>query len=121
MPPIFAAVDVPAVQAVLKTGAGPLRFYSFGLAPQDVALPYAVWQNVFGSPENYFGNRPDVDSCGVQVDVYGETASSVLTVAEKLRGALEGVCYITAWRGTSIDPDTSNYRLTFECQWFVDR
>ena len=62
MPPIFPVVAASAAaQAAL--GAAPVRFFPFGAAPQDVALPYAVWQTVDGAPENYLGNLPDADVC----------------------------------------------------------
>lgn len=127
-PPIFETVDVPSVQAVLKGPRGPLRFYAFGRAPQAPTgvpvYPYAVWQYAYGSPENYLGQRPDVDSIGVQVDVYASPQQGVAVarqVAQALRDALEGSCYITGWRGESIDPETSNCRFGFDCDWIVPR
>ena len=120
-PPIFAAVNIPIVQAVLKTGTGPLRFYLFGMAPQNVQKPYAVWQTAYGSPENYLNQVPDVDSFGVQVDVYADSADSARTVAKALRDAIEPHAHITSWRGDSIDPDTKNYRFSFDCNWIVSR
>lgn len=127
-PPIFETVDVTGVQAVLKTGNGPLRFYMFGRAPQLPAekpvYPYAVWQLSYGAPENYLNERPDVDSLGVQVDVYAspQQGSAVARqVAQALRDALEDACYITAWRGESVDPETGNFRFGFDCDWIVPR
>lgn len=121
MPPIFQAANVPAVQALLKSGAGPLRFYAFGMADQNTPKPYAVWQLVYGSPENYLADRPDVDSVGVQVDVYADDAATARQVAFALRDAIEGHAYITAWHDESRDPDTKNYRFGFDCQWWVAR
>jgi hypothetical protein len=127
-PPIFATVDIAPVRALLKTGNGPLRFYMFGRAPQLPAAqpvyPYAVWQLAYGTPENYLGQRPDVDSLGVQVDVYASPAQGSAVarqVAVALRDALEGACYITAWRGESVDPETNNFRFGFDCDWIVPR
>lgn len=123
-PPIFATVDVAPVRALLKTGNGPLRFYMFGRAPQAGPYPYAVWQLAYGTPENYLGQRPDVDSLGVQVDVYASPAQGSAVarqVAVALRDALEDACYITAWRGESVDPETGNFRFGFDCDWVVPR
>lgn len=123
-PPIFATVDVPAVQALLKTGAEQLRFYAFGLAPQGVAKPYAVWRQVYGSPENYIGDTPDIDSYGIQVDVYASpTQGSAVArnVAQALRDAIEPAAHIVAWRGESRDPETKNYVYSFDCDWIVPR
>lgn len=123
-PPIFSTCDIPAVRALLKTGSGPLRFYAFGSAPQDVARPYAVWRQVFGGPENYIGNTPDMDSFGVQVDVYAlpsQGAAVARQVAEALRDAIEPVAYVTAWGGESRDPATQNFVFSFDSEWLVDR
>jgi hypothetical protein len=123
-PPIFDTVDVAPVRALLKAPNGVLRFYMFGRAPQNGPYPYAVWQLAYGTPENYLGQRPDVDSLGVQVDVYASPAQGSAVarqVAAALRDALEGSCYITAWRGETIDPDTGNFRVGFDCDWIVPR
>lgn len=120
-PPIYEAVNIPAVRAVLKTGTGPLRFYLFGKADQNTPKPYAVWQTAYGTPENYLGQTPDVDRFGVQVDVYATSADSARAVALALRDAIEPHAHITSWRGDSIDPDTQNYRFSFDCDWIVNR
>lgn len=123
-PPIFAAVNVPAVQALLKTGSGPLRFYLFGMAPQDVAYPYAVWRQISGTPENYIGDRPDVDTFTLQVEVYANPAQGTEVarqVAQALSYAIEGHAYVTAWLGESIDPDTKNPTSKFQTDWLTNR
>lgn len=123
-PPIFAAVDVAPVRALLKSGNGPLRFWMFGMAPQGVQHPYAVWQLVSGYPEIYLGDRPDVDSLTVQIDVYAsgpQGPGKAREVAEAIRDAIEGSCYITSWRGESVDPDTGNWRVSFDCDWIAPR
>lgn len=123
-PPIFSTCNVAGVQALLKTGSGPLRLYAFGSAPQDVAKPYAVWRQVFGSPENYLGDTPDMDSFGVQIDVYAlpsQGGTVARDVAKALRDAIEPHAYITAWRGESRDPETQNFVYSFDTEWLVDR
>jgi hypothetical protein len=90
-----------------------------------VQKPYAVWQRVFGAPENYLSNVPNIDSFTLQIDVYaaGTTAGAqtVRDVAAAIRDAIEPECHITNWLGESIDPDTRNHRFTFQCDWFVQR
>lgn len=124
-PPIFSLANVAGVQAQLKTGSGPLRFYPFSQAPQPgtafYALPYAVWQSVTGSPENYLGDVPDIDSFGIQVDAYGATGVSVHDVAEALRDALEPNAYITAWLGESKEAETGMYRFSFTVEFLTPR
>lgn len=123
-PPIFETVNVAPVQALLKTGSGPLRFFMFGMADQNTPTPYAVWQMVYGTPENYINQVPDVDSFGLQVDVYASQAQGAdvaRQVAEALRDAIEPRAHITAWRGESRDPDTKDFVFTFEVDWIVNR
>lgn len=125
-PPIFAAVDVAAVRALLKTGNGPLRFYAWGLAPQPATYPYAVWRYAAGMPENYLGDLPDIDSQTLQVDVYaadvpGQRSEMTRRIAEALRNAIEPVAHITSWRGESRDPDTKAFRFTFDVDFWTPR
>lgn len=121
-PPVYPAIaaSAPCV-ALLKAGSGPVRFYQFGLAPQNVVKPYAVWQRVFGAPQNYLGQTPDIDSFGLQIDTYATSADQARTVAAALRDALEPVGHITSWLGESIDPDTGNYRFAFQMDVWTPR
>lgn len=119
-PPVAAST---AAKALL--GSNPVRFYQFGMAPQNVQKPYAVWQRVFGTPENYISNAPDIDSYTIQVDVYASPDSSgantARNVALAIRDAIEPHCHITSWLGESIDPDTKNHRFSFQTDWWVSR
>ena len=119
-PPIFAtcAAD-PAVTALL--GTGPTRLWPWGEAPQATALPYAVWQHVGGAPENYLGDRPDMDAFSLQLDVYATTGASATAVAEALRDAIEPVAYIERWGAQETDPDTGHRRISFDVSWHVPR
>lgn len=120
MPPIFpTAAASAAVRAVL--GTAPVRFFPFGAAPQDVALPYAVWQTVGGAPENYLGNLPDADVCTVQVDVYAADPDSAAAATLALRDAIEPHAHITLWLGGKRDDATGRWRSTFRLDWIVQR
>lgn len=120
LPPIFPICAASAaVQALL--GTSPTRLFEFGSAPQDVARPYAVWQVIGGSPENYINQAPDIDSIMLQIDVYALTGDSAREVVVALRDAIEPHAYITRWGGGSRDPETRNFRQTFDVDWFVDR
>lgn len=119
-PPIFSAVSGDAaVQAAF--GTVPVRVFPFGGAPDQVVLPYAVWQVVTGAPENYIDGVPDVDSFIVQIDVYGASATSVRAAAEALRDVLEPVAYIVGWRGESRDPETRRFRFSFDVDFLTPR
>ena len=125
-PPIFAAANVAAVQALLKTGNGPLRFYAWGMGPQPPVYPYAVWRFSAGAPENYLGQVPDIDGMSLQVNVYAaatdnQGAEKVRQIAQALRNAIEPVAHITAWRGESRDPDTKAYVYSFDVDFWTPR
>lgn len=120
-PPIelVCAAD-PGVTALLGSGVD-LRMYPFGEAPEGVLKPYAVWQLVNGSPENYLAGRPDADGFTLQVDVYGTTSKSVRQVRDAIRDAIELRALVTRWGGESRDPATKNYRTSFDVDWIVLR
>lgn len=119
-PPIFTlAVASPAVQAAL--GVAPTRLYPFGKAPQPVAKPYAVWQVITGAPENYLGQRPDIDALTTQVTVYGTTIDSARSAAIALRDALELDAHVVRWGGDDQDYETQNYFVSFDVDWLVPR
>lgn len=120
-PLLFPAVAASAACVALLKSDKEVRFYQFGLAPQNVVKPYAVWQRVFGAPENYLAQRPNIDLFSVQIDVYASSADQARTVAAALRDALEPVGHITSWLGESIDPDTKNYRFSFAMDVWTPR
>ncbi|MBF8805383.1 MULTISPECIES: DUF3168 domain-containing protein [Pseudomonas] len=120
-PPIVqACLQSPAVTALLGAGTG-MRLYSFGEAEQGAAKPYAVWQVVSGSPENYLAGRPDVDNVTLQVDVYATTGDSARQVRDAIRDAIELDAYVTRWGIEGRDPETKNYRASFDVDWWVPR
>lgn len=121
-PPVFSvATSSATVKSLL--GNNPTRFYLFGEANQNTAKPYAVWQIVTGSPENYLSCTPDFDYFTTQIDAYGTNVESARNVALALRDAFEGSgeCYITAWRGESKEANTNLYRVSFDVDWIVHR
>lgn len=119
-PPVFSVcAGSSAVKAAL--GTSPVRLYPFGQAPQDVALPYAVWQVVSGGPENLICEAPDLDIYLVQVDVYAATEATALSAAKALRDAIEPVAHIISWRGESVDATTNHRRFSFDVEWHVPR
>ncbi|WP_070096487.1 DUF3168 domain-containing protein [Pseudomonas sp. NBRC 111139] len=120
-PPIVrSCLQSPAVSALLGAGAA-MRLYSFGEAEQDVVRPYAVWQIVTGIPENYLAGRPDLDGFTLQVDVYAATGDSARKVRDAIRDAIELEAYITRWGAERRDPETKNYRASFDVDWMVHR
>lgn len=119
-PPLFAIVSIDGtVQGIF--GTNPVRVFPFGGAPERVKLPYAVWQIVGGTPENYVSNSPDLDTYLVQVDVYGDSANSAQSGAEALRDAIEPNAHIVSWRGASKDNETKHYRYSFDINFLTKR
>lgn len=107
-----------AVQAVL---GNPPRFTSFGNAPQDGAKPYAVQQTITGSPENYLGQLPDLDSLSVQVDVYARVMADAKAITVALRDAFEPAGYVTSWNGEFFEADTKLWRISFTVDFKIPR
>lgn len=120
LPPIFNIVNADSA-VIAALGPAPVRVYPFGLAPQNVKLPYVTWQTISGAPENYLGDLPDADSYTLQVDVWAATSESVLQVARALRDAVEPVAYVAGWGNTARDNDTKYFRYTFTIDFIVQR
>ncbi|AHG63190.1 tail completion protein gp17 [Advenella mimigardefordensis] len=119
-PPVFVTAFASA-EVKSRLGSSPCRVYMFGMAPQNVAKPYAVWQVVGGSPENRMDRVPDTDNFQIQIDVYGDSANDTRLSAESLRDAFEPVSHVVAWRGEDRDAETQLYRSSFDVSWFVKR
>lgn len=120
IPPVFAFCAArPSVRAVL--GHDPVRLYPFGLQDDAPVYPYAVWQVVGGSPDNYLSGRPDVDRYTLQFDVYADTAGEAIAGAQALRDAIEPCAYVTRWGSQTRDPTTKRYRYSFDVDWLVNR
>jgi hypothetical protein len=129
-PPLLAILSASA-PVVAAFGSAPLRVYTFGAAPASddayYAVPYAVFQTVFGSPENYLGETPDMDRWGVQIDVYardttpGTGARNARNGAKAIRDALEPVAYVTSWDGETRDTETQLFRYTFTVSFLTPR
>jgi hypothetical protein len=119
-PPLFqTCASDSTVQSML--GTNPTRLWPFGEADPTPVYPYAVWQVIAGAPENYLGEPPDVDSFGVQIDIYSKTAEEARAVALALRSAIEPVAYVTAFLGEIRDTITRSYRYSFSVDWIVPR
>lgn len=123
-PPIFSRANgSSAVRALLKTGTGPLRFYLFGEADQNTVKPYAVWQTIGGSPENYINQVPDSDDWSTQVDVYALNPDSARAIAYALIESFEmktGSGEVS-YNGEYREAETRLYRFSFTVDWITHR
>ena len=123
-PPLFATCYASsAVKAIF--GTAPLRVWPFGKALQKgepgYGMPYATFQTITGSPENYLNQTPDLDSFTEQVDVYADSATAARAGAQAIRDAVEQVAYIVGWRGESYERETDLYRYSFDVDWLTPR
>lgn len=66
-----------------------------GLAPQDCAYPFVVYEQLSGVRDYVMGNQSGLVSSAFKLDSWGETRSSARSVAEQVRLALSN------WHGTS--------------------
>lgn len=121
-PPVVAMAQANAtVVALLKTGTGPLRLFPFEEYTQDGDRPYAVWQTVYGSPENLLACVPSMDTWGVQIDAYALNPQVCREVAQALRDAFEVGAYIVGWNGEFREVDTKLYRISFTVEFMTER
>lgn len=119
-PPLFQVCAADSdVQSLL--GQNPTRLWPFGEGDHTPTYPYAVWQIIAGTPQNYLGQTPDADFFGVQIDVYAHSAEEARAVARALRSAIEPVAYVTAYIGEFRDTITRVFRYSFSVDWIVQR
>lgn len=117
IPPLFPLISA----SVTALGSNPIRFYPHGQAIQTTPKPYATWQIVAGTPENYLGNLPDVDAALIQIDVWADTQSSASSAADQIRDALEGRMHMTSFGNTERDETTQLYRYRMDFSFWVPR
>lgn len=120
-PPAFEiASQDPGVLALL--GTGPVRFWTFGKAPQNETRPYAVFQTVYGTPDNSLACLPKEDNWGVQIDCYAKSVTDARNVAEALRDAFETTRnYVVSWNGEDWEQNTGLWRISFTVEFWTTR
>ena len=102
-------------------GNNPVRFSAFGESKQNGERPYAVWQLVSGTPENFLNQRPDMNFFSIQVDAYAKDAKTARDIASALIYALELHAHVSAFNGEGRDTETRLYRYSFTVDWWVKR
>lgn len=124
-PPIYAtcAADTGVV-TLLTDSDGQLRLYPAGESPQKRARPYAVWQIIYGEPDNTLADIPNTDMFGIQIDVYGPTADAVRTIASAIRAAIEHTAYVVRYNSeTRVEGSQADrhWRYSFDVEWRIYR
>ena len=117
IPPLFPLISA----SVTSLGSNPVRFYPHGQATQSTPKPYATWQIVAGTPENYLGQLPDIDAVLIQIDVWAETVTAASNAADDIRDALEPVMHMTSFGNTEKDFTTNLYRSRMDFSFWVER
>ncbi len=122
--PIFATLRSSASVTVLL-GSSPCRVWPQGESPAKgapgYAEPYATYQQITGTPENYLGTTPDADGSTTQIDVYAKTAKDAKAVAIAIRDAIEPHAYLGAIREMGKDDATNLSRVSLDVDWITHR
>ena len=122
-PPVYATLSADTGVATLLTdSSGRLRLFPAGEAPQSEARPYAVWQTIYGEPDNSLSCIPNTDFFGTQIDVYGPTLDGVRAIATAIRDAVEAtnIGWIARYNGESREAGTRaerHWRSSFDVEW----
>ena len=120
IPPVFTILNASsAVKALL--GATPLRVFPWGEAPQMTREPYVTYIVFNGTPENTQGDAPDMDVLSTQIDVWADSVSSCVSVAEAVRDALEPYAHMTGFSSDSSEEETGLFRQRMDFDFFEKR
>ena len=121
-PPVYAVCAADTTCATLLSDTdGRLRLLPFGQMPQHSARPYAVWQIIYGEPDNCITDIPDTDLFGLQFDVYAPTADGARQIAQAIRGAVEPHAFLTRYSSETRESATEAYRYSFDVEWRIYR
>lgn len=125
MAPPIAALVAQSAAIKAQLGSSPVRFWEFGEAERGadgkVQAPYAVWQTIYGSPENFVAGKRRDDLWGIQLDVYAKTPAQARQIAELLRDLVELQGNVVGYNGESIDDPTGLRRYSFTAEWITER
>jgi len=107
----------PDVTALL--GDDP-RIYE-DIAPEDVQVPYIVWQELGGQSNNHLDNAAaSFDDVQFQVMVYDSYVGRAYQVRDAVKKALELHCYILNPRISGFDPTTKQSMRGFDANWIQE-
>lgn len=123
IPPVFQilSVDPTAIMYLGGDSGQPMRVFPFGEAPEKTLLPYVTYTIFSGIPQNTIDKTPQIDNLGTQIDIWAKTANSALDVAAAVRDALEPYAHMVGLGSTLRDPDTKNYRVRLDFDFFTER
>lgn len=122
-PPVFALLTADAtVLALLSATGSPSTapVFDSGYAPEGVST-YVVWAIVSGVPENYVGDRPDLDAVRVQIDTWAPTRPACLALAQAVQFALETESHQVSLNLDERDELTRLHRLSMDFEFWLSR
>lgn len=96
-------------------------------APEKTPAPYLCWSIAGGLPNNYLGQAPLLDNVRVQFDAYAKTTDTEAgpDIADAIYRACVAVLelhgYTVSFNGSMRDPDTRNYRVSWDMSFKVYR
>ncbi len=112
---LFALVKA-SPECTAHIGADPVRFFEFGEAPELETLPYVTHQFIAGTPYNQLDGPAIADHLSIQIDVWADSSTQCKAVANAIRSAIEGHCYVVSWLGTAKEKESGIFRCTFTIQ-----
>lgn len=123
LPPVFQALKASSAVRDIIGGSKP-RVYRHGLAPDGVEAPYVTWQVIVAPPENQLSGTPTADRMTIQVNCWYPESNGdkgVVTLMEAVRDAIEPLAHMTGIVIDQQEPETRNYWMAGQFDWFVDR
>lgn len=99
-------------------GTDPVRFWSFGEAPQKPqtanGYPYAVWQHIIGLPYNSLNCVPSLAQHTIQIDIYAKTPQTLTSALNATFAAFADAATVNTVRDWPREAETQLYRATLE-------
>ena len=120
-PAIFSMVAAASPCTAILGSPPNMRFFAFGEAVQNTALPYAVWQLITGVPANFLGQLPDTDDARIQVDVYASQQLVARALSVAIRDAIEPHAHMLNYAQRPRDATTRNYGFLMDFEFFTPR
>lgn len=123
---------VPRIFQIIKNnsactnllGTSPVRFYPAGVANKQAPTPYATYNVVVGSPQNYLDKPADMDQKATQIDIFGKDFNECDVTYAAIRAALEPVAnqiYINSFATPDRDSETGLYHARLEVDAWESR
>ncbi|EMB7125462.1 DUF3168 domain-containing protein [Acinetobacter baumannii] len=116
--PIFRILNANSkIKALLGED---LKVYE-DVAPSGIEPPYAVWQIITASSENYLDSQAKLDHVMYQVIVYDTDVIRATAIRAAIRSVLGDHSYILNSMINGKETQTKLFSRGFDANWFVKR